>query len=138
MSHALYQVSVKLQLMDGDKLLTLTTPDNYIDFPGGRIDESEQDLDIEQALVREVSEELGDDLRYEIANTAFVAYRPYIESGRTHHVMVVHYRATFVGGTIQLSDEHSHYEWVGPASLVAQRERFASGDEYRRFAAYYA
>lgn len=138
MSHALYQVTVKLQLMDGDKLLVLTSPDGLIDFPGGRVDESEQSLSMEEVLAREIREELGDNFRYEIVDTAFVAYRSYEDLGQTYHVLAVHYRATLVDGTIKLSDEHSHYEWINPASLLGQQKRFASADEHCQFDAYYA
>lgn len=138
MSHALYQVTVKLQLMDGDKLLILTTPDSFIDFPGGRIDESEQGLGMEQALEREIIEELGDSVTYQVTDTAFVAHRTYDDLGQMHHVLAVHYHAKLIGGDIRLSDEHATYDWVAPQSLFGKQDLFVSADEYRQFAKYYA
>lgn len=138
MSHALYQVTVKLQLMDSGKLLVLTTPDNFIDFPGGRIDNTEQGLDMEDALAREIREELGGELRYRIVDTAFVAYRSYDWDSETKHVLAVHYRAEYIGGNIELSDEHEQFTWVEPATLYKEGERFCSPDEYNHFHAYYS
>jgi 8-oxo-dGTP pyrophosphatase MutT (NUDIX family) len=138
MSHALYEVTVKLQLMDGDKLLVLTSPDGCIDFPGGRVDDSEQELSMEQALAREISEELGEALSYDIVDTAFVAHRAYEHQEQTHHVLAVRFRAKLTGGTVRLSDEHTKYRWVEPISLLSQQDRFVSSDEHRRFAEYYA
>jgi len=138
MAHALYQVTVKLQLMEGDKLLALKTPDGLIDFPGGRIDDTEQRLAMEDALAREIQEELGADLRYRITDTAFVAYRSYDWSGETKHILAVHYRAEYVSGAIELSDEHEQFAWVDPASLFSEGQRFCSQDEYEHFRAYYS
>jgi 8-oxo-dGTP pyrophosphatase MutT (NUDIX family) len=138
MSHALYQVTVKLQLMHGDKLLTLTTPDNFIDFPGGRIDDTEQGLAMEDVLAREIREELGEGLRYRIVDTAFVAYRSYDWDGETKHVLAVHYRAEYIRGDIELSDEHKQFAWVEPAALYGKGERFCSSDEYNHFHTYYS
>lgn len=138
MPHALYQVAVKLQLMQHNKLLVLTTPDNYIDFPGGRIDAEEQGLPMRQALAREINEELGPELTYRVIDTAFVAYRRYTFRGKTHHIAAIHYRAELTGGQITLSDEHSAYAWLDPRELLDQADRFVSRDEYEQFRLYYA
>lgn len=137
MAYGMYQVSVKLQLTDGDKLLVLTRPDGYVDFPGGRIDDTEQGLAMEDALVREIREELGEKLRYHVIDTAFVAYRSYEEHGQTHHVLVLHFRTELVSGEIELSEEHADYAWIDPAELYDAADRFASQDEYEHFCAYY-
>lgn len=137
MAHALYQTTLKLQLMQGNKLLALKTPDGMIDFPGGRVDDTEQGLALEDVLAREIREELGADLHYRIVDTAFVAYRSYDWGGETKHVLAVHYRAEYVSGAIELSDEHEQFAWVDPLSLLSESERFSSQDEYEHFRAYY-
>lgn len=138
MPHALYQVTVKLQLIKDGKLLVLTTPDNYIDFPGGRIDTTEQGLPMQDVLGREITEELGPELAYRVVDTAFAAYRNYTSHGKIHHVLALHYRAELASGQITLSDEHAAYAWVDPRELLDQADRFVSSDEYDQFRAYYA
>lgn len=138
MAHALYQVAVKLQLMRGNKLLVLTTPDGFVDFPGGRIDDNEQGLAMEQALAREIREELGEEFRYRVIDTAFVAHRSYDAHGQTNHILAVHYRAEYVSGAITLSEEHDQFAWADPAELYDQADRFASRDEYEHFRTYYS
>ena len=57
--HALYQVATKALLFKDDKILVLITPDGYVDFPGGRVDNSERNISWHEALRREVTEEIG-------------------------------------------------------------------------------
>jgi hypothetical protein len=38
-NHAYFQVATKLMLKKDGKILALITNDDYLDFPGGRIDE---------------------------------------------------------------------------------------------------
>lgn len=127
--HAIYQVSVKALIMDGDKLLVLHTPDGYIDFPGGRVSDGEQDLPWPDILQREISEELGLAFRTSVNRFAFATRRFYTHRGASHYVAVLYYRCDYTSGGIVLSDEHSRYEWLTPAELFALNSPFISDDE---------
>ena len=52
--HAMYQLSIKCLAIKDGKVLVLKTPDNYIDFPGGRVDMGEEDLSHHKILEREL------------------------------------------------------------------------------------
>jgi 8-oxo-dGTP pyrophosphatase MutT (NUDIX family) len=82
-NHALYQVATKALLFDDDKLLVLYTPEGYLDFPGGRVDESERDLPWTEALQREIAEEVGPEVRVDIGQTLFVSKRSYNNEGKS-------------------------------------------------------
>lgn len=129
--YALFQLSTKIILQKDNKILVLQTPDGWIDFPGGRMDESEKALPLTAVLQREVSEELGQELQYTLGPTAFVSRRQYTYNGSTHDVALVYILATYKAGTVQLSDEHATMQWLTPAELLAKpQETFISADEY--------
>ena len=59
--NAYYRVSVKAVIKDGDdRILLVREHNDYRVLPGGGIDHGET---IEQALQREIAEEVGDDIR---------------------------------------------------------------------------
>lgn len=105
---ALFQVSQKAIIYDpeADKFLLARLSKKASEkeewsFIGGRIDEGEdQSLD---ALRREISEEAGDDIEYEIRGIVDAHV-----SDRCRVGHLVYYK----GGEITLSDEHSEYAWM--------------------------
>jgi 8-oxo-dGTP pyrophosphatase MutT (NUDIX family) len=138
MDHALWQVAVKALLFDGNgQLLKLTTPDGYLDFPGGRVDESERELPWAESLKREVAEELGEAVRFAIGEMAFVSKRAYQKDGVTHHIAAIYFVARYIGGEVRLSDEHAEYGWIDPITLVAGEYRFMSADEGTQLRQYF-
>lgn len=138
-NHALYQVATKALLFDGDKLLVLTQPKGKYDFVGGRIDETEFEIPFSEALRREVQEELGNAVSYTLGKLAFVAKRFYTDNaGLPHHIIALYYTATYIGGKISLSDEHTHFEWVNPNDILSTPEKFVSNDEYDQFNKYFS
>ena len=64
--HALYQIATKALIFVEDKILVLITPNGYIDFPGGRVDDSERNIPWVDALKREIKEEVGNSIVIEI------------------------------------------------------------------------
>ena len=127
--HALYQIATKALIFDEDKILILITPDGYIDFPGGRVDQSERDIPWVNALKREIKEELGNSFVVEIGQTLFVSKRRYDKNNLTHHIAAIFYECRYQDGAIQLSDEHGSYEWSTLRDLVNDDRRFVSEDE---------
>lgn len=136
-NHALYQVATKALIFDGDKVLVLQTPDGYLDFPGGRVDESERDIPWTKALKREVAEEVGDDVRIDIGQTLFVSKRQYHKAGKTHHIAAIFFECTYSGGDITLSDEHGNHGWMTMSELLNTDKKFVSPDEKQQLHARY-
>lgn len=136
--HALYQVATKALIFNADRILALTTPDGYLDFPGGRVDESERDIPWEEALKREVSEEVGESVKLDIGKTCFVSKRQYNKDGTEHHIAAIYFECQFKGGDITLSEEHGDFAWMTPSELVAQSAHFISVDEQHKIKEYFS
>lgn len=128
-SHALYQITTKALIRRGSKVLVLYRPNGAIDFPGGRIDESERSLDWTSSLQREVTEELGRDISIIIGKILFVGKRSYEHNGSTHHVATLFYDCDYVDGNVALSSEHVGFEWLDLSELQTTDKTFVSTDE---------
>lgn len=128
-NHALYQIATKALLFKEGKILVLYTPDGYLDFPGGRVDESERVLSWEEALRREVAEELGELVTINVGKTLFVSKRQYHIGGATHHIAAIYFECQYIGGEIKLSDEHGNHEWLTVEELLSSNKKFVSEDE---------
>lgn len=95
------QVRKAVLVNDEDKVLILKSSDKNEkhagewDLPGGHIHEGEGDI---EGLKREVKEETGLD----IASPEMV-----LDDGRKKY-----YKTREYSGTIEISDEHTEYEWV--------------------------
>jgi len=137
-NHALWQVAVKALLFDEKgKILTLTTPDGYLDFPGGRVDESEWDTPWATSLQREIKEELGGAVRFDIKETVFVSKRQYHREGQTHYIAAIYFRCDYKGGAVELSDEHAQFMWQTPEDILRGDQRPMSADEQKQFELYF-
>lgn len=136
-NHALYQVATKALIFDGDKVLVLHTPDGYIDFPGGRVDESERDIPWIEALRREVDEEVGEHVQLDIGQTLFVSKRTYHKEGKTHYIAAIFFECTYMSGDVTLSEEHGNHEWMTMAELLSTDREFISPDEKSQLTALY-
>jgi len=78
------------------------------EFPGGKVEAGETH---EQALVREIKEEL--DLDIKVGDYISVGIAPL---GRGKQVRLDVYHATLIGGDIKLTD-HDDYKWCSRAEL---------------------
>jgi len=134
---AYFQISTKALLNKDKEILLLITNDGYYDFPGGRMDKLEVDLDLEQILIRELQEELGKDLKFKINNLVFATKRHYDKNNLDQHVLALFFDVNYLTGNIQLSDEHSESQWMKPQSILNHPEKFMSQNEYIQFQNYY-
>jgi 8-oxo-dGTP diphosphatase len=137
MAHALFQASIKIILKKDGKILALRTTDDYLDFPGGRLDETEIQLDHKQAVLRELKEELGDSIKVKVGKLAFVSRRSYSHQGTKNYVLAIFYLAEYQSGDINLSDEHSQYVWLTPDEIFKPGTKFISPDEEKQLKAYF-
>lgn len=126
-----YQVSLKVFLKnEAEETLILQNSQThgdiaYYDFPGGRIDVDEFRVDYETILLREIREELWEDVRVSLSTKPVAISR--LENPR-HGMRVFHvfFEAQYLWWDIVISDEHSSYQWVKLDSICPE-EYFMSG-----------
>ncbi len=135
-NYAYFQIAAKAIVKKDDEILILLTSDGYYDFPGGRMDESEVNLSLNQVLSRELEEELGDSFKFDIGKIAFVAKRRYDKNNKDNRILATFFEVTYKDGDIVLSDEHASSKWVNPKSLLDNPEKFVSEDEYMQYKQY--
>ncbi len=133
---AYFQISTKALLKRDKEILLLITNDGYYDFPGGRMDKSEIDFDLEKILIRELQEELGKNLKFKINDIVFAAKRHYDKNNLDHHVLALFFEVNYLAGNILLSDEHVKSQWIDPKSILKYPQKFISQDEYNQFKKY--
>jgi 8-oxo-dGTP pyrophosphatase MutT (NUDIX family) len=125
----IYQVALKILLRKGNKVLLLKTDDGkYWDLPGGRIDTVENKTPLKKILAREIREELGQGVRYELGRPLFQYRRRFKE--RNIYIFQTVYAAAYLGGNIKISPEHTSYAWIDPKKFVFRQKDFPSKEEY--------
>lgn len=105
-----FYVCQKAFIKKGDETLVLNDPVMGLDFPGGKIQVPE--IDLEESMKREVREETG--LEIKVGKPFATWMSPYPE---THpkfgkKVFFVGYKCEFVSGEVILNHEHRKYSWV--------------------------
>lgn len=134
---AVFQVSVKILLRNGNKVLLTRALEGDIDLPGGRIDAGEESMPFGDVILREVREELGEDVKFRLGSVLFIHHIGHIkEEG---WILNVVFDAEYISGDIKLSDEHVSYEWVDRRSYEVLREDFFPEDQekYETFKKYF-
>ncbi len=121
------QVSQKLLLRCGRELLVLQSVDSpYGDFPGGRVNNSIKNNLSREGLVaefrREVIEEIGEGVRYELDPAPLGTVLHLNTSGIP--IFSVFYEAQYVSGTIELSAEHKSMRWVNVDAYDPTEDRW--------------
>jgi len=112
-----YQISLKIILRNGDKVLGLKAMDNgrfagFYDFPGGRIDTDEFVTPFEEIITREVKEEIGD-VEYELNLTPVAFARDgHPEFGKSKRILYILFEAKYISGDVVISDEHTGLKWI--------------------------
>ena len=124
---ALFQISVKVLMRDGNNIL-LTRGDGGIDLPGGRIDVGEEDALFSDIVSREVREELGEDIKFRLGSVLFVHRLGHTKEKEEGIINIV-FDAEYVSGDIKLSNEHVSYEWVDGRSYEVSRDDFYPEDK---------
>jgi 8-oxo-dGTP pyrophosphatase MutT (NUDIX family) len=66
--HQSFHVGLKAFIANGNKLLVLQDQDGLWELPGGRTEKTEIHKDLQEILAREVAEELGQSIQYEIGS----------------------------------------------------------------------
>lgn len=107
-----FLVAQKAFIQKDGNLLVLFD-DTGLDFPGGKIQEGETDLNA--ALQREVHEETGLTIEIGAPVTTWLYIFEEGDATNTHpirHRFFTSYNCTIVSGELTLSHEHTSYMWV--------------------------
>jgi 8-oxo-dGTP pyrophosphatase MutT (NUDIX family) len=115
-----FMVSMKAFIVDGDRLLLLqeSTERKFWEMPGGRIDVGEELVPSPDILRRELTEELGSDIRYDIIGPVVTWARQFPKK-TGEFIFFVGYACRYVSGHITLSHEHVDYRWVTQQEAAA-------------------
>ncbi|MEQ1499936.1 MAG: NUDIX domain-containing protein, partial [Parcubacteria group bacterium] len=106
----IFYVVQKAFIKNGSEILVLNDPLEGLDYPGGKIQKGEKD--IERALKREILEETGLDVV--VGKPFFTSIDQYPDdhkhSGKVF--FIVFYECEYISGEIKLSEEHNSFAWV--------------------------
>lgn len=133
-----FHVGLKAFLRKGDAFLALKDAySDYWDIPGGRIEGKEIDQPVTECLRRELLEELGLNIRFEI-DGVFDVTQFRIDSKNTllpnRNLFLVFYSANFLGGEVVINEESLKFEW-----LTARSYRdYSFGNQQKAVDAYVA
>ncbi len=136
--YALYQVALKVMMKKNGRVLflRLNESENRLDLPGGRIDNVEGGVPLEKILAREIREELGGKIKYELGNPLF-QFRRYSPAQNKYNLLTV-YDTKFISGKIKLSPEHTSYEWINPKEYKFKPKDFFNKEEFLAFKKYFS
>lgn len=123
---AMFQISLKVLMRDGNNIL-LTRGEGGIDLPGGRIDIGEENAPLKDTILREIREELGEDVKFLLGSVLFVHRLGYTKE--KEGIINIVFDAEYVSGDIKLSNEHVSYEWVDGRSYEVSRDDFYPEDQ---------
>lgn len=135
LNNAEYQISLKIVLKDkaGKILILKATTESqlagFYDLPGGRIKENERTGSFRIILERELKEELGEDIKFNLVERPVAIGRHDYWSkkyDKTQHVFWVLFEAEYLAGEIKISSEHSGYKWA-TLHLANLQEYFIKG-----------
>jgi len=112
----LFYVGQKAFIWKEDKILVLGNPHGNLDFPGGKIQESENDLI--ESLKREVKEETGLEIRVGKPFFTWVLVLPSHHKNAGMKVFLIGYQCEYISGEVKLSDEHDKFNWVSKENYL--------------------
>ena len=134
---AAFQVSLKILLRNDKNVLLTRGSEGDIDLPGGRIDVGEENMPFEDVVAREITEELGKDVKFRLGPILFI--NRIDRSKYERWVLHIVFDAEYISGDIKLSDEHTSYKWVDRRLYQISKKDFHAEDQekYETFKAYF-
>ena len=130
--HQDFHVGLKAFLEKDKKLLILQDNDGFWELPGGRIEKREIYKDLKIILAREVGEELGKDVKYEIGSI-FHNWIRKPNKDKDFTIFLVGFLCIFKEGEITLSKEHKNFRWISKSE--AKKLKFEN--TYKKAVEYY-
>lgn len=123
MAHKLFQVGQKGFIEKDGKILVVFRFNGWFDFPGGRIEDGENDFTA--ALQREIREETSLEVEVGAPFTTWL--------GRGDRVYLVGYRCRYLSGDVFLSAEHVDHRWVDAETFGVLDDGSAPFEVLRRY-----
>ncbi len=111
-----FYVGQKAFINKDGELLVLFNNNGGLDFPGGQIQEGEEDL--ETALKREVTEETTLDIT---VGKPIATWNIEVESPQKS-VFMVGYKCEYVSGEVCLSEEHTRFVWLNKQNFQEYKQ----------------
>jgi len=118
--HQTFHVGLKAFITNGEKLLILQDPEGFWELPGGRAEKQEILRPLEEILLRETKEELGDQFEYKVSSIFHAWIRkpdPTKNIAQVYRdndfcIFLVGIRCEYKKGDVTLSPEHKNFRWV--------------------------
>lgn len=107
---AIFFVGQKAFIRKGNEVLVIFDPIEGLDFPGGKIQEGE--FDIEASLQREIKEESSLEVVVKNPFATWIKVMPPQHRHAGKPVFLVAYNCDYKSGEIKLSEEHTGFKWV--------------------------
>ena len=136
--YQLYKISLKVLLEKKNKVLILLDQNDLIDLPGGRIEKKELKSSVEDVIRREIIEELGPDVVFNLGSPIFF-FRAYSQKNNEWALIIVH-KGEYIKGVISLSKEHKSYKWIEKKKVNIRKKDFYKQDieKYKVFKKYFS
>ena len=111
-----FNVGLKAFIRNGDSFLALKDAySEFWDIPGGRIEGSEIDQPVTECLRRELLEELGLNIRFEI-HEIFDLFKFRVNPGNklapNLNLFLIFYQASWLSGEIVINEESIAFRWL--------------------------
>lgn len=132
-----HRISLKVLLKKKSKVLILRDQNDLIDLPGGRVESKEVKSSFEKILRREVKEELGPDVVFNLKGPIFY-FRTYSNKNKYWSLVIMH-EGEYIKGDITLSKEHKSYKWIEKKKVKVRQKDFykENKDKYMVFKKYF-
>lgn len=125
----LYYVAVKVFFEKDGKLFIFRDKWNDWDLPGGRIRKDEFYAPIEETIRRKMSEELGNEITYEIGGPVVFMKHERQEATaekQTVRIFAIGFEGKLLSGEPKMGDHHIEMKWVDVATFKPE-EYFTGG-----------
>ena len=135
MKPAAFEITLKVFLVRGNEFLALRDRNTGSgDLPGGRLAKGEIYRPWSEQMTRELREELGPEIRFELLDGDPLFVFPHLIEESGSEALGMAFRARYIAGPIRLSAEHDHFEWASIRNFEAgSLYRAHLADAVRRF-----
>jgi len=114
--HQDFNVGLKAFVEKDGKLLILKETKGKWELPGGRIEKNELNKSLNEILLRETREELGEDFKL-IVDRIFYTWIRKLDND-DFCIFLVGFQCEYVGGGVILSPEHEDFRWIGKEEIA--------------------
>jgi 8-oxo-dGTP diphosphatase len=106
----IFYVGQKAFINKNDEILVLRNPTEGVDYPGGKIQQGENNL--VESLKREVREETGLEISVGEPFVTWISELPKNHYLAGKKLLLIGYKCKYISGEVILSHEHDKFSWV--------------------------